>query len=158
MQVPLWPFVSGTFVAGVFALFPYLIFWQPTTKTGVPDEEDMTSGVGQFGFRASETRLLPLVTLISTMALLYSAFFAGIPAWNAFFKLFDESRFVHVTSLDFCALTALTPFFMYTDAEKREWDARDVGVPVLSLIPLVGPLLYLILRPKASAPSRESGE
>lgn len=156
MQVPLWPFVSGSFVAGVFGLFPYLIFWQPTAKTGVPDEDDMSTGVGQFGLRLTETRLLPLFMLISTMALLYSAFFAGIPAWNAFFKLFDESRFVHVTSLDFCAVTALTPFFMYTDAEKREWGARDVGVPVLSLLPLVGPLLYLILRPKASAPSSGS--
>lgn len=117
----------------------------------------MTTGVGKFFFRLSESRLLPVVTLISTMALLYNAFYAGIPAWNAYFKLFDESRFVHVTSLDFCALTALTPFFLYTDAEKRQWEARDIGVPVLSLIPLIGPLLYLIIRPKASVPG-EFGE
>lgn len=155
MQVPLWPFVSASFVAGVFAVFPYLIFWQPTNTSGVPDEKTMSTGIGKFGLRASESRLLPLSTLVTTMALLYNALYAGIPAWNAFFKLFDESQFVHVTSLDFCACTALTPFFMYIDAEKRQWEARDVGVPVLSLIPLVGPLLYLIIRPKASAPSSE---
>ena len=156
LQVPLWPFVSASFIAGVFALFPYLIFWQPASKTGVPDEEDMTTGVGKYGLKATESRWLPLVTLISTMALLYNAFYAGIPAWNAYFKLFDESQFVHVSSLDFCAFTAMTPFFLYTDAEKRDWGARDVGVPVLSLIPLVGPLLYLIIRPKAPAPSNKT--
>eukprot|EP00892_Ulva_mutabilis_P004609 jgi/Ulvmu1/251/UM001_0255.1 len=157
-KVPLWPFVSASFAAGVFAIFPYLIFWQPTNVKGVPDEADMTTGVGKFGLRATESKWLPLITLVSTMALLYKALYAGVPAWNSYFKLFDESKFIHLMTLDFCALTALTPFFLYTDAEKREWGARDVGVPALSFIPLVGPLLYLILRPKAAAPDAESSQ
>jgi hypothetical protein len=55
---------------------------------------------------------------------------------------------VHVTSLDFMTLTALAPFWMYNDAEQRQWAQRGQLLPLLSVLPVVGPALYLLLRPK----------
>lgn len=49
---------------------------------------------------------------------------AGGAWWSDYFKLLDESRFVHVTSLDFATLTALMPFWMDNDATARNWDKR----------------------------------
>ena len=45
-------------------------------------------------------------------------------AWAQYVKLFDESRFVHVTTLDCGALTLLCPFWMWNDAQRRGWGAR----------------------------------
>ncbi len=53
-----------------------------------------------------------------------------------------------MTSLDFMTLTALAPFWMYNDAEARQWEQRDKLLPLLSVLPVVGPALYLVLRPK----------
>ena len=49
---------------------------------------------------------------------------AGGEAWTEYFQLFNESRFVHVTSLDFAALCLSAPFWMWNDAEKRQWQDR----------------------------------
>lgn len=38
---------------------------------------------------------------------------------------------------------------MYNDAQLRKWEPRDKVLPVLSLLPLLGPAIYLCLRPKA---------
>ena len=86
--------------------------------------------------------------LVATAGLLFNAFSSGVESWNAYFRLFDESKFVHVTSLDFCALSALAPLFLWNDAEKR---GAGWALP-LAAIPMLGPLIYLILRPRASKP------
>lgn len=41
------------------------------------------------------------------------------------------------------------PCRMYNDAQLRKWEPRDKVLPVLSLLPLLGPAIYLCLRPKA---------
>lgn len=51
---------------------------------------------------------------------------AGPAAWQGYFSMFDESRFVHVTSLDFVFLTLLAPFWVLNDASKRQWSERYV--------------------------------
>ncbi|KAJ9534892.1 hypothetical protein QJQ45_029548 [Haematococcus lacustris] len=75
---------------------------------------------------------------------------AGEESWAAYFKLFEESRFVHVTTIDFACLTLFAPFWMNNDAEARKWSARGTFVPLLSVIPILGPAAYLILRPKTN--------
>ena len=52
------------------------------------------------------------------------AAFAGADSWTEYFQLFRESRFVHVTSLDFTALCLFSPFWMWNDADKRQWEGR----------------------------------
>ncbi len=53
-----------------------------------------------------------------------------------------------MTTLDFLTLTTLVPFWMSNDAEARKWEQRDQLLPLLSVLPVVGPALYLVLRPK----------
>jgi len=56
---------------------------------------------------------------------------------------------VHATSIDFTLCTLLAPFWMSNDAEGRRWEQRGTLVPLLAVLPLVGPAIYLMLRPKA---------
>lgn len=98
--------------------------------------------------RAAEGPWLPAGLLAGSAYWLYAALSAGSAAWLGYLQLFDESRLVHATSVDFSLLTLLLPFWMSNDAQGRNWERRDTLVPVLSLLPLVGPSLYLLLRPK----------
>lgn len=54
-------------------------------------------------------------------------------------------------SLDFLTLTALAPFWMANDAALRKWKQRESLLPVLSVLPVLGPAIYLCLRPRAQA-------
>lgn len=61
---------------------------------------------------------------------------AGAASWQEYGKLFLESRFVHVTSTDFAALSLFAPFWMWNDAEKRGWESRCVhdSAPCIRLL------------------------
>jgi hypothetical protein len=63
---------------------------------------------------------------LSSLARLSQALTSGGAIWLDYVKLFDESRLVHVTSLDFATLTTLAPFWMYNDAQGRNWEQRWV--------------------------------
>lgn len=52
-------------------------------------------------------------------------------------------------SCDFLALTALAPFWVSNDAALRRWEGRDSLLPILSFLPVFGPVIYLCLRPRA---------
>lgn len=54
-------------------------------------------------------------------------FRAGGQAWMEYLRLFDESRLVHATSIDFTLCTLLAPFWMSNDAEGRNWEQRWAG-------------------------------
>lgn len=73
--------------------------------------------------------------------------FAGGAEWASYFKLFDESRFVHVTTIDFLLLTAFMPFWIANDAEFRG-KFGDTAL-LFGLVPVIGPALYLFLRPRS---------
>jgi hypothetical protein len=66
---------------------------------------------------------------------------------------FRACRFINVMTVDFLCLTALAPFWMAHDAGMRKWEKRDSLIPVLSLIPLFGPAIYLCLRPRSEQQS-----
>jgi hypothetical protein len=149
VQVPAWPFLVASFVIGIFGIFPYICVWQPRVEKNLspPASEELELGFGRFFMRGLESRWLPGFNLAVAAALLYYGLSAGIPEWNRYSQLFDESKFVHVMSIDLIMCTALQPFLLSVDAEARGWEPRSVGVPVLSFLPFVGPLVYLLLRP-----------
>jgi hypothetical protein len=157
MQIPLWPFLTTSLFVGVFGLFPYLCLWQPSLEQTVapPSLEELKSGKGALLQRAFESRWFAACLTLSAAFLVGNAATAGVPAWNAYFHLFDESRFVHVMSIDFCSLCALLPFFMWWDADQRQWEWRDGGVPILAALPLFGPLVYLLVRPRTMLTVRD---
>ena len=59
-------------------------------------------------------------------------------------SLFNSQLFVHVTSLDFLSLWALSFGVMAEDAERRDADDR---LKFLAAVPIFGALTYLLVRP-----------
>ena len=155
--MPIWPFLSCSLGLGIIALFPYLCLWQPRVDKDMapPSTDELQNSWGRFALRTLESRWLPALNLVSAAGLMYWAGSAGPLAWNQYSQFFDESRFVHVSTIDFAMLVAMLPFFMWWDADKREWQGRDVGVPLLALLPVLGPIAYLLLRPNTP---RSEGE
>ena len=48
--------------------------------------------------------------------------------WTGFMRQFEESRLVHVSTLDLIICAASAPFWMSNDAVQRGWDRRWVCV------------------------------
>ncbi|MEM9265052.1 MAG: DUF2834 domain-containing protein [Cyanobacteria bacterium P01_F01_bin.13] len=137
--LPAWPFVVGSFGLGAFALIPYLALRKSTLT---------------LPYRATSSPLLKILNqrlwgvgvAISTLLLATYGFTHGYgrETWQEFLHQFSTSQFIHVMSLDFCMLTLLTPSLLWDDVARRRinpiWRA-------VSLVPLLGPALYLALRP-----------
>ncbi|KAL6775953.1 CGLD25 [Auxenochlorella protothecoides x Auxenochlorella symbiontica] len=143
--VPAWPFCTLSFAAGVFALLPYMALWTP--------EREGSSREPRRGPRILESRMLPIATLAGAVYCIAAAALAGSDAWVAFFQLFWESRFVHVTTVDFSMLCLLAPFWVGLDASQRGFQGRAAG---LAALPLLGPAIYLCLRPRAPPTADEA--
>ncbi|KAK9800341.1 hypothetical protein WJX73_006000 [Symbiochloris irregularis] len=151
-KVPAWPFVSLSFAFGVLALGPYFALWTPPPEQQGPPKKSELTGWGKRGQQYLESPVNGVLILAGTCAVLYQALTAGGAEWAAFLKMFDESRFEHATILDFSCLTLLAPFWLLQDAQQRQWDSRGPPLPIwlFAGIPLLGPALYLALRPRAS--------
>jgi hypothetical protein len=144
--VPSWPFITGSFALGAFALLPYFALWsQPKEVPELPTADEMQTGSPLM--KALESRLAAALLGVATCGLVFTAATAGAPAWAEYGKLFQESRFIHITSVDFLTLTLLAPFWVFNDAEARRWDSPLL--PLLACVPLLGPVIYLNLRPRA---------
>lgn len=156
-QVPAWPFVAGSVFFGAFALLPYMALWQPlkdsTDARSPPPPEDLEGAKGIM-LKGLESPVTPVLLLGAAAYQFYQVATAGPAQWSEFSHLFDESRFTHVMSLDFLMLTTLAPFWMSNDATVRNWDKKDSFLPALSWIPVFGPLVYLLLRPRTPSASK----
>lgn len=76
--------------------------------------------------------------LLASSGLLYRIGSAGPGLWYQFGRLWEESRLVHVATLDFLVLTFATPFWMYNDATARRFKQQGL-LPLLIALPGVGP-------------------
>lgn len=165
-RLPAFPFVAGSFALGFFALGPYLALWTPAppaealpeserdgprdaTAPPRPEALDKNGAAGAVALRALESPITAAALLLGALSQAYLAATAGPAAWAEFARLFDESRLVHVTSLDFLALSSFIPFWVSLDAGARRWKGGSSVAAALGVVPLVGPALYLALRPRA---------
>lgn len=156
-KLPAWPFVVGSMAMGAFALLPYMALWSPKTPPQqLPPPKEELEGWNRLFLKGAETPVLPALLAAGAGFYLFKAVTAGGDAWVDYLRLFDQSRLVHVTTVDFMLCTLLAPFWMSNDAEGRKWQQRDTLLPVLSALPLVGPAIYLVLRPKADTSSPSS--
>lgn len=71
--------------------------------------------------------------------------FADSKLLTDYLRLFDESRVVHVSSLDALALVSFSPYWMYNDAERRQWSSRCATSLLLTQM-LSFPTLVLSLK------------
>ena len=165
-RLPAFPFVAGSFALGFFALGPYLALWTPApppeslpeseragprdaTAPPPPEALEKNGAAGAIALRALESPITAAALLLGALSQAYLAVTAGPQAWAEFGRLFDESRLVHVTSLDFLALSSFIPFWVSLDAGARRWSGGPSLAAALGAVPLVGPALYLALRPRA---------
>ena len=136
-------FSAASFAVGAFAILPYLALRvsHPTPET----ERLRSAGIDRRGIiKLVDSRWFGVTLTIGTIVLLIYGITQG--NWTNFVQQWQTSRFIHVMSLDFCLLTLLLPVLIGEDMQLRNF-ANPQLVKLLSLIPLVGGLIYLCIRP-----------
>lgn len=141
-KIPAWLFSTASFGVGAFALLPYLALREP--------HQDFTGSKNLF-LKILDSRWLGIALTIGSLFLLSYGLFNG--NWTDFIQQWKTSRFIHVMSLDFCLLCLLFPALLGDDMAKRGMKNSSLFW-VVTLLPLIGPLLYLCVRP----PLPESGQ
>ena len=145
--LPAWPFVTGSFALGAFALLPYFALHTPggEASRAPPAADELADGAKGAALRLLESRGLGLFLAGVSLFAVGSAAVAGPDAWRAYGRLFDESRLVHVTTLDFITLSACAWSWVQNDARAR---GVEGGAPAWVGVPLLGPAAWLVVRPR----------
>lgn len=134
-KIPAWPFVTLSFGVGAFALLPYLALREP--NPGFTGEKNAF-------LKLLDSRWTGVFLTLGTVILLGYGLTQG--DWGNYVQQFQTSRFIHVMSLDFCLLCVLFPALLGDDMARRGLKNPAIFWAV-SLIPLLGPAIYLALRP-----------
>ncbi len=137
-KIAAWPFATGSFGVGAFALLPYLALREPSTE--FPGKKNAF-------LKLLDSRLTGVALTIGATILV--AYGLGNGDWGNFVQQWQTSRFIHVMSLDFCLLCLLFPTLLGDDMVRRGLKNPQLFW-LTALIPLFGPLLYLCLRPPLS--------
>lgn len=150
-KIPAWLFASASFAVGAFAIVPYLALREPNGSF---------VGKKTWLLKILDSRWLGLVLAIATLGLLFYGISQG--DWTDFGQQWRSSRFIHVMSLDFCLLSVLFPVLVRDDMARRGL-TDDRLFWAVALLPLLGAIGYLVLRPplqeqpeRASQQGRES--
>jgi hypothetical protein len=130
-----WPFALGAFGFGAFSVLPYLALREPSPQA------PQTLGRGGQWF---QSRILGAIAL--GLGCGFLAYGLGQGDWADFWQQWHQSRFIHVMSLDFCALSVVFPALLGDDLSRR-----GVRNPLvfwtIAFIPFLGPLVYGVMRP-----------
>lgn len=129
------PFVALSFGVGIFALLPYFVLRQPNPAW---------NGEKNWLLKIVDSRWTGIILAVSTLALLVLGVTQG--NWTDFVRQWQTSRFINVMSLDYCLLCLFFPVVIKDDLARRGiYDQKIFWT--ISLIPLLGTLVYLCLRP-----------
>ena len=134
-KIPAWLFATASFAVGAFAIVPYLALREPN-GTFV--------GKKNWLLKLLDLRWLGLALAIATLGLLFYGISQG--DWTDFREQWRSSRFIHVMSLDFCLLSVLFPALVRDDMARRGL-IDDRLFWIVTLLPLLGAIGYLVLRP-----------
>ncbi|HEY9848210.1 MAG TPA: hypothetical protein V6D28_02025 [Leptolyngbyaceae cyanobacterium] len=134
-EIPAWPFLLTSVVTGVIGLTPYLALREP--NQGFSGEKD---GL----LKIFDSRFTGIILALSTVVILAYGLLLG--DWGNFIDQFQTSRFVNGMSIAFCLFCVLFPTLLGDDMARRNWQNKQIFW-LVSLIPLIGPLFYLCLRP-----------
>jgi len=140
-KVPAWPFAIASFGVGAFMILPYLALRQPN-----PVFMGEKNGL----LKLFDSRWLAIAVSISAIGLLIYGISAG--DWANFVQQWRTDRFIHVMSLDFCLLCLLFPALVGDDMARRNWQNPGMFWTVV-LLPLLGAIAYLCLRPPIGSSS-----
>ncbi|KAJ4975996.1 hypothetical protein NE237_001102 [Protea cynaroides] len=143
-KIPTWPFVVLSFFGGAYALIPYFVLWRPPP----PPVEEVERGRWPLNFL--DSKITAGVLFAAGLGIIAYAGLASVDVWKEFFQYFRESKFIHVTCLDFALLSTFAPFWTYNDMTTRKWSDKGSWLLPITLVPFLGPALYVILRPSLS--------
>ncbi|MEW6494216.1 MAG: DUF2834 domain-containing protein [Cyanobacteriota bacterium] len=134
-DISAWPSFLASNGSGVIGLLPYLILRQPNQEfTGEKDT----------WLKILDSRGFGLFLSLITTGLLAYAMLAG--NWVDFIRQWQTNHFVHLITLDFCLMCVLFPSVLGDDMARR--GLRDSRIFwAVTLVPLLGALAYLCLRP-----------
>lgn len=141
-RFPAWAFMVASIGTGVIGLIPYL---------ALRDANPTFTGAKDFWLKLMDARSTGFMLAVSTIVLVSFAAISG--DWSAFGHEFQTNRFVHGMSLAFCLFALLFPTLLSDDMARRGLHNPQVFWSV-ALLPLVGSLAYLCLRP--SLPNQRS--
>ncbi len=133
-KIPAWLFATLSFGVGAFAILPYLALRQPNPQF---------LGKKSVLIKVLDSRITGLLLTIAAIAIVSYGLTQG--NWVDFIQQWQTNRFIHVMSLDFCLLTLLFPTLLGDDLTRRGMK-NPVIFWTVSLVPLFGPLFYLIAR------------
>lgn len=133
-----WAFVLASLGTGILALIPYLALREPNQQfTGQKDP----------WLALLDSRSTGVILSLSTFVLLGFALIFG--DWAAFWQEFLTNRFVHGMSLALCLFALLFPYptLLRDDMARRGLTHESQLFWLTAFMPLLGPLVYLCLRP-----------
>ncbi|MBN8235182.1 hypothetical protein JF544_07955 [Halobacillus kuroshimensis] len=130
-RVPAWPFVIGSFMLGAFALMPYFFL----AKNGLVRRTRTPGWI----VKMLRSRAFLFVVSLGTAAL----FVYGITEGSAgdYEIAFQVSQFVHVMTVDFFVLTALSVYAIYWRERKY---GRENQRHWMGCVPIIGMAAYLM--------------
>lgn len=148
--LPTAPFVLASFALGFGAIGPYLSLRQPRPFPVARSE------LGLFTRYVTESRLFGL-GLVAASLVLSAAFAAGLSDSSAvreYAELFATSKLVHVSTIDLAVLSVFAFEPIREDMCRRGWWDEAEASPkqtaqllAFSLVPVLGPCAYILLRP-----------
>ncbi|KAF8410880.1 hypothetical protein HHK36_003417 [Tetracentron sinense] len=144
-NIPVWPFLVLSCFGGAYVLLPYFVIWRPPPP---PVEE---AELGKWPLSFLESKITAGILFAAGLGIITYASVANGDVWKEFYQYFRESKFIHVTCIDFTLLSTFAPFWVYNDMTARKWYDKGSWLLPLALIPFLGPALYLVLRPSLSA-------
>lgn len=133
-KIPAWPFAIASFAVGAFALLPYLALRQPNPEF---------SGEKNLVIKLLDSRVTGVLITIAAVILVGYGLQGD---WGNFVQQWQTNRFIHVMSLDFCLLALLFPALLADDMARRRIKNQQL-LWLITLIPLLGPCIYLSVRP-----------
>lgn len=137
-QLPAWAFILASVGTGVIGLIPYLALREPNQQF-----------LGEKGVWLEwlDSQSTGVILAVSTLILLAFGLFFG--DWPAFAQEFLTNRFMHAMTLAFCLFALLFPFptLLSDDMARRGLSSDSQFFWLVTLLPLLGPLAYLGLRP-----------
>ena len=140
-KIVAWPFAIASLGVGTFAILPYLILREPNPKF---------SGEKNLLIKLSDSRLFYIILTITLLIFISWGVISG--NWLDFINEWQTRRFINVMSLDLLCLCLIFPLIIKDDMLRRNMK-NDSLFGTVSLIPLLGTLVYLCFRP--SLPDKE---
>jgi hypothetical protein len=134
-KLPFWPFALASVGTGVIGLMPYL---------ALRESNQQFSGQKDALLKLLDSRSTGVVLALFTIGLLAYGLWAG--NWGDFLQQFQSDRFINGMSLAFCLFCLLFPTVLGDDMARRGFNNPQMFWAV-TLVPLLGPLVYLCLRP-----------